>query len=297
MKLATRISSFFLANLLAMWAFSSGADAVSMEQAKAQCHDKFVPVVRGCVRQKVMQNGGNPSQYIPGCRDSIMAEARECVSKLVGADSAPEGPPEIDLPPPSGKGRVVLVLSGIDGTSPYKDFAERIAKLGYYVVVMEGSQILSEDKQGGDRLAKAIAAAQNSSNALPGKVAVIGFSRGGGGALTYAERQPDTVAAVIAYYPATWFIAKVTDMKTFVGNFQVPLLAFAGAKDSFMDCCRLATIQSMQATAKEMGKSMDLVVYPNAAHNFIKGATYRADDANDAWKQTVAALSQYLGAP
>jgi dienelactone hydrolase len=297
MKFATRITSSVLANLFAMWALCSEAGAVSMEQAKAQCHDKFVPIVQGCVRQKVMQSGGSPSQYIPGCRDSIVAEARECVSKLVGTDGAPEGPPEIDVPPPSGKGRVVLMLTGVDGTSAYKDYAEKMAKLGYYVVLIEGRQIFSEDKQSGDRLAKAIATAQNSSNALPGKVAIIGFSLGGSVALSYAERQPDTVAAVIAYYPGTSFIAKVSDMKTFVGNFQVPLLAFAGAKDSYNDCCRLTTIQSMQATAKEMGKSMDLVVYPNAAHNFIKGATYRADDAEDAWKHTVAALSRYLGAP
>jgi dienelactone hydrolase len=278
-------------NLLAAWFFSSGAAAVSLEQAKAQCHDKFVPIVRGCVRQKVARDGGSPTQYIPGCRESIMSDARACVAKLMGA----EGPAEIDVPPPSGKGRVVLLLSGIDGTSSYKDYAEKLAELGYYVVLIEGRQVLSQDKQGGERLAKAIAATQGSPNALPGKIAVIGFSLGGGGALAYAERQPDTVATVIAYYPATSFIAKVSDMKTFVGNFQVPLLAFAGAKDSFDDCCRLATIQSMQATAKESGKSMDLVVYPNAEHNFIKGSTYRADDADDAWKRTTAALSQYLG--
>jgi len=290
MKSAMRISSFVVVGLLAAWFFSGDAGAVSLEQAKAHCHDKFVPIVRGCVREKVARNGGSPSQYIPGCRESIMGEARTCVAKLMGA----EGPAEIDVPPPSGKGRVVLLLSGIDGTSPYKDYAEKLSKLGYYVVLIEGRQVLSQDKQGGDRLAKAIAAAQGSANALPGKVAVIGFSLGGGGALAYAERQPDTVAAVIAYYPATSFIAKVTDMKAFVGNFEVPILAFAGAKDSFNDCCRLATIQSMQATAKQAGKSMELVVYPDAEHNFIKGDTYRADDADDAWKRTTAALSQYL---
>jgi len=290
MKLAMRISSYVLVNLLVAWFFSGEAGAVSLEQAKAQCHDKFVPVVRGCVREKVARNGGSASQYIPGCRESIMEEARACVSKLMGA----EGPAEIDSAPPSGKGRVVLLLSGVDGTSPYKEYAEKLAKLGYYVVLIEGRQILSEDRKGSDRLAKAIAAAQGSPNALPGKVAVIGFSLGGGGALAYAERQPDAIAAVIAYYPATSFITKVTDMKTFVGNFQVPLLAFAGARDSYKDCCRLATIQAMEATAKATGKSMELVVYPDAEHNFVKGDTYRADDADDAWKRTTAALSQYL---
>jgi hypothetical protein len=212
--------------VLAVGACVGNADAITTEQARAQCHDKFVPIVRSCVRAKVVQNGGSAYKYIPACRESIMAQARECVAKLLGADGAAgkgEGPEEIDLPPPSGTGRVVFVLSGEDGTNPYKDYAESVAKLGYYVVLIDGHQILSSDMQGGDRLAKAIAKAQSSSNALPGKIAVIGFSLGGGGALTYAERQPDAVAGVITYYPATSFIAKVTDMKTFVGKFQVPL--------------------------------------------------------------------------
>jgi dienelactone hydrolase len=285
-------ASFF--SLLIVSAMRTGdAGAVTLEQAKAQCHDKFVPVVRECVRQKVSRSGGSPAQYIPGCRASIMSEARDCVAKAFAAGSAPD--PEIDLLPPSDSGRVVMVLSGIDGTAPYKPYAEKLAKLGYYVVLIDGRTILSEDRQGGDRLAKAIAAAQGSANAKPGKVAVIGFSMGGGGALAYAERQPDSVAAVIAYYPATSFIVRFTDMKTFVDKFQVPLLAFAGAKDTFRDCCLLTTIQSMQATAKDLGKSMDLVVYPEAAHDFIKDSSYRAADDDDAWKRTVAVLTQYLG--
>jgi dienelactone hydrolase len=269
------------------------AAAAALEQAKAQCHDKFVPVVRECVRRKVGQSGGSPAQYIPSCRDSIMLEARDCVAKVLSAGAAPD--PEIDLPPPAGSGRVVMVLSGIDGTAPYKPYAEKVAKLGYYVVLIDGRQILSDDEQGGDRLAKTIAAAQSSANAKPGKVAVIGFSIGGGGALAYAERQGGTVAMVITYYPATSFIAKVTDMNSFVDKFQVPLLAFAGAKDTFRNCCLLANIRSMQATARDHGKSMDLVVYPDAQHNFIKDATYRAADAEDAWNRSTAALAQYLG--
>ncbi|THD62449.1 MAG: hypothetical protein E7813_19930 [Bradyrhizobium sp.] len=158
--------------------------------------------------------------------------------------------PDIDLPPPSGQGRVVLILSGMDGTGPYKEYAEKIAGLGYYAVVIDGRDIFSADQKGGDRLQKAITRAFASSNALAGKVAVIGFSAGGGGALAYAERQPDAVSAVIAYYPATSFIAEMSDMKSFVGKFQVPALVFAGGKDTFDNCCLLATATEMETTAK-----------------------------------------------
>jgi dienelactone hydrolase len=283
---------FFFISIVLAWLSIVDAGAVTLDRAKAQCHDKFVPVVRDCVRRKVSQTGGSPATYIPMCRDSIMPAARDCVAKALTLSGPAD--PEIDVPPPSGSGRVVMMLSGIDGTAPYKSFAERVAKLGYYVVLIDGRQILSEDKQGGDRLAKAIAAAQRSANAEPGKIAVVGFSVGGGGALAYAERQPETVATVITYYPATSFIAKVADMKSFVDKFEVPLLAFAGGKDTFKDCCLLTTIQSMKATSKDLGKSMDLVVYPDAQHDFIKDSTYREADAEDAWKRTTTVLAQYL---
>jgi hypothetical protein len=39
---------------------------------------------------------------------------------------------------------------------------------------------------------------------------------------------------------------------------------------------------------------MELVIYPDAEHNFIKGAKYRAYDADDAWRRTTDALHQYL---
>ena len=190
----------------------------------------------------------------------------------------------------------MIVISGTEGTIPYVDYAARIAKLGYYAAILDGKDILAGE-QGGERLQAAIVRAQRSPNALPGKVAVIGFSIGGGAALTFAERQSDTVSAVIAYYPATNFIAKLTDMKTYVGKFQVPALVLAGAKDTERDCCLLTTAKDMETNAKELGKPMELVVYPEAGHNFIKGLDYRAADADDAWRRTIDALHRLLNEP
>ncbi len=167
------------------------------------------------------------------------------------------GPAQAEIPPPSGKGRVVIVVSGALGPDYNEDYAERVAKLGYDTILLKGDDILSPDKQGGARLQQAIARAQGSSNALPGKVAVIGISKGGGGALTYATKLPDVVSVVVVYYPATAFLLKLhANLKSFV--------------------------------------PFDLVVYPNANHGFIKGANYRAADADDAWKRTTEALKQHL---
>lgn len=255
------------------------------------------------------ETGGGGYKYIAACRAAIMPQARACIAKLTGTgnegaaesiteESSPteSSPGEIDIPAPSGQGRVVIVISGTEGTIPYAGYAARIAKLGYYAVILDGKDILAGE-QGGERLQAAIVRAQRSPNALPGKVAVIGFSIGGGAALTYAERQSDTVSAVIAYYPATNFIAKLTDMKTYVGKFQVPALVLAGAKDTERDCCLLTTAKDMETNAKELGKPMELVVYPEAGHNFIKGLDYRAADADDAWRRTIDALHRFLNEP
>jgi alpha-beta hydrolase superfamily lysophospholipase len=304
-----RFSSPWFAMLFAIFAVSDVA-AATMEQARAQCREQLTPVVRECVRKKTADSGGSPFQYISGCRAAVMPQARTCVAKLIGAAGArpatdadrpaagdgatADSEADIAVSPPSGPGRVVLVISGNEGPSAYKVYAEKIAMLGYYTVIIDGKDLLSGDMQGSGRLQKAIEKAQSSPDALPGKIAVIGFSQGGGGALAYAERQPDTVSTVIGYYPLTAFIAKVTDMKHFVGKFQVPLLVFAGGKDTYRNCCLLTTMRSMEAAAKQLGKPMEVVVYPNADHNFIKGPNYRADDTDDAWRRTTDALHQYL---
>ncbi len=298
MRSILRFSWPWPAILLAAVAASGNAAAVTLEQARAQCHEQFVPIVRECVHKNMAQHGGGPSQYITGCREAIMPQARSCVAGLMGAAGrAPTdggGAADITLSPPSGRGRVVLVISGNDGPAAYKDYAGNIAKSGYYTVIIDGRDILAGDFQGGGRLRKAIERAQSSPDALPGKIAVIGFSRGGGGALAYAEREPDTVAAVIAYYPLTDFIAKVSDMKTFVGNFRIPLVVFAGGKDTYKNCCLLTTIKSMDETAKKLNVPMELVVYPDAGHNFIKEPSYRAADADDAFRRTAEVLRRYL---
>ena len=301
-KLIARCTLLFAAILIAASISSGEAGAISFEQAKAQCHDQLVPVVQTCVRKKWAESGGSLSQYIAGCREAVLPEARACIAKLMGAASAGQGASqaetnqgEIDLVPPSGKGRAVLVISGRDRTGPYRDFAQRIAQLGYYTAVIDGNEILSEDFKGGERLQAAITKLQSSPNALAGKIVVIGFSMGGGGALTYAERMPNSVSAVIAYSPVTSFVAKSGDMKSYVEKFQVPALIFSGAKDTFLNCCLLATAKAMDATAKELGKPMELVVYPDAGHDFTKGPNVRPADADDAWRRTTDALRRYLG--
>jgi len=61
----------------------------------------------------------------------------------------------------------------------------------------------------GDGLKTAIQQAQQMPHALPGKVAVVGFSLGGGLSLYYGTQWPDLVAGAVVWYPATTFIKDV----------------------------------------------------------------------------------------
>jgi predicted alpha/beta hydrolase len=47
-----------------------------------------------------------------------------------------------EIPPPSGKGRVVVVLSGATGSGNYRPIANRIAALGYDVVLFDSNAVI-----------------------------------------------------------------------------------------------------------------------------------------------------------
>src|SRR5208282_6007419 len=111
-----------------------------------------------------------------------------------------------EFPPPQGKGRVVVVGSGLTGPAAYTTVSGQIAQLGYDVVLFDGNSMKGTH---GDGVKTAIQQAQQMPHALPGKVALVGFSLGGGMILFYGTQWPDLVAGAIAWYPATTFIHDV----------------------------------------------------------------------------------------
>jgi dienelactone hydrolase len=222
----------------------------------------------------------------------------------ISEEAGPEGPAQIVYDPSNGKpGPVIIAISGHTGPTSYRAYAAELAHLGYYVVLVDGKDILNPEHTGPANLSKAINRAQNSPKAIRGKVAVIGFSQGGGGALFNAAYMQDAVSMVVAYYPFTRSWAKNID--NLVKQFRVPVLVLAGGKDRYNDCCVIESARAMEAAAKAKVVPFELVVYPDANHGFNleTGASgeptgaYRADDARDAWLRTLKMLKQYQPLP
>ncbi len=209
---------------------------------------------------------------------------------LVCVASASAAAAQQEFPPPQGKGRVVVVASGLSGTEHYTPVSKDLAQLGYDVVLFDGSAM---EGTHGDALKTAIAEAQQMPHALPGKVALVSFSAGGGISLYYGTQWPDKVAGAVLWYPATMFIK---DTPGFVSRLKVPVLMLAGEKDTYRNCCLVSMARSLADAARGAGQPFELVTYPRTEHDFVKGGShYNREAYDDAIKRTAAKLQEYLG--
>jgi len=195
-----------------------------------------------------------------------------------------------EIAPPSGKGHVVVFVSGIGGPNHDKALSEAIAALGYDVYVCDGRDMMETP---GPTLRSAIENAQQLPHALPGKVALVGVSLGGGFSLALGSSWPDLVAVDIVWYPATGFLSR---SHGFARQISVPVLMFAGEFDQFADCCLIKTARSLAADAKAAHAPFELVAYPGVDHDFMKGGmNYNANAWNDALARTTAKLKAAFG--
>src|SRR3569833_2552088 len=104
-----------------------------------------------------------------------------------------------EFAPPTGKGRVVIMLSGQSGVESYRQIAGIVAASGYDVILLDTKSMMGTH---GQALRDTIATALQGEHALPGKVGFIGFSLGGGLAIEYGPGAGGRVAGVAAGGPA-----------------------------------------------------------------------------------------------
>lgn len=189
-------------------------------------------------------------------------------------------------------GPVVVILSGASGVAPYREFGQQIAALGYATVLVDGNEVSALGMQSATNLSRVLNQIQTDTRAKPGKVAVVGFSMGGGGALAHATSRPEAVAAVATYYPAVSVLPNPADTAKEV---KVPTLILTGGRDRLNNCCLVESAREFEKAVKAGGGELLLVEYPQANHAFnLRGPSFREGDADDAWTRLRAFLTAHL---
>jgi carboxymethylenebutenolidase len=150
------------------------------------------------------------------------------------------------------------------------------------------SRNLSEQgEQGEDNLLQAYAFL--SEGGAP-RVGVIGWCLGGRWSLRTALLLPDQVDATVIYYGRL-----ITDPEQ-LETLQMPVLGNFGGADPIIP---QANIEAFEGTMRELGKEVDIKVYPGAKHAFSNpsGTAYDATAAEDAWARSRDFLAANLKQP
>jgi carboxymethylenebutenolidase len=214
-------------------------------------------------------------------------------------------------PAKAGKHPVILVNSEIFGVHEWvKDICRRLAKAGYVALapdlfVRAGDPSKTEDMQAVMKIVRATPEAQvlgdtrASLKYLGGqpfadmkRLGVTGFCWGGGAVWRDAETFPDFKAGVAWYgplkpgpYPRTAPLDDVKDLKC-------PVLGLYGGQDKGIS---QADVEAMRAAAKAAGKTVDIIVYPEAQHGFLADyrPSYNEAASKDAWPKMLAWFAKY----
>lgn len=124
-------------------------------------------------------------------------------------------------------------------------------------------------------------------NVKKDRIGSIGWCMGGGYALDVALEEPTLAATVINY----GHLATDTDA---LKKINAPILGLFGGQDRGIPP---SDVQKFAQQLKQLGKKVDVTVYPDAGHAFENPNNkdgYRPADAADAWKRTVTFLASTL---
>lgn len=197
--------------------------------------------------------------------------------------------------PESGKGPAVVVIQEWWGLVPHiQDLVERFADAGFCAIapdLFHGRTTKSPDEAGrllmemdADRAEGEIAGAGNYVLSRPEctskSYGVVGFCMGGALA-QYTATKEKNVGAAASFYGGFKNVTMEWE------NLQAPLLLIYGANDQGVPA---AGGREREAMLKELGKNVELVVYPNAGHAFFNDTrpeAYNAEASKDAWHRTL----------
>jgi carboxymethylenebutenolidase len=217
---------------------------------------------------------------------------------------------------PDGPGPfpTVLVIEEIFGVHEYiKDVCRRLAHAGYAAVAPELyarladlstmtdiHQIITDVilKAPDARLlndldaAASWAVADNHGDAA--RLAVTGFCRGGRDTWLYAAHNPHLRAAVAWYGPVGGAVSDIQPRTAadVAAELKCPLLGLYGGQDASI---KPADVQAAAASARAAGRTVEIVVFPDAGHGFHADyrPSYNAADARDGWARMLAWFKQH----
>ncbi|HEV8138011.1 MAG TPA: alpha/beta family hydrolase [Pyrinomonadaceae bacterium] len=119
------------------------------------------------------------------------------------------------------------------------------------------------------------------------KVGTVGFCMGGALSL-YAATKNDNVGACVVFYGGH------PNVKPDLANLKSPVLGIYGERDRSVSP---SVVHELERKLKELGKSFEYHIYPDADHAFFndtRPTVYNAEAAADAWTRTVEFLRSHL---
>ena len=117
--------------------------------------------------------------------------------------------------------------------------------------------------------------------------------------LAVRRPQPELKAAVAWYGPVKGNHQRASSPRSsldLADQIECPLLGLYGEKDTGI---AVVDVEETAAKAKAAGKTVEIVVYPDAPHGFHADyrPSYRQADAEDGWKRMLAWFNRYGMAP
>jgi carboxymethylenebutenolidase len=205
---------------------------------------------------------------------------------------------------PKGKGPfpALVVIHEWWGLVPWvKEQAAKLSDQGYVTLAVdlyrgkatdspevahELMRGLPEDRANRDLLA-AVQYLKSLKNVNPAKIGSIGWCMGGGYSLDLAIADPTLAADVINYGHLATDPARLQQI-------HAPILGLFGAQDKGIPP---ADVHKFEQDLQQMGKKIDVTIYPDAGHAFQNPdnkAGYRPADTADAWNRTLEFLAATL---
>ena len=216
-------------------------------------------------------------------------------------------------PKEGGPFPTILVIEEIFGVHEYiKDICRRLAKSGYlavapelYARIADLSKMTDIGQIIGNVISKAPDATMESdldaavswaaaNHGDPSRLGVMGFCRGGRDTWLYATHNPQLKAAVAWYGPVLGQSSPIQPQTPFdlAAQLKCPLLGLYGGQDKSIDT---SDVKGAAAKATQAGKTVEIIVYPDAPHGFHADYRpgYRKADAEDGWRRALDWFRHY----